>query len=571
MNRSAAIKSFFFSLLLPLLVIGSAFGQDEYLKDLSAKPEAIELAEAAADSQLIVQDTISGDTTLTTPTGTGTATPTASNAEPEPEEPNLLERMSYFEKAILGIIVALMVLVGVIFGLIELLFMQQWADPETSAFGAQLESVRSRFELVRKVVFYGFILFFIGYVCFLAIEGTKMEAHVMEWLNLVIRWAHVVFGMAWIGTSFYFVFLENALERKGVRDDLYGNLWAVHGGGIYYIEKFKKAPKPFPKKLHWFKWEAYLTWLTGFSLLTVVYYFNARSMMVDPEVMDLTSGQAVAIGIGTLLISFLFYEGLGRTPLLKKKVLFFGILFVYLVGTAWVLTQFFNPRAAYIHIGGIIGTWMAGNVFTVIIPSQKAMLKAVRAGKPLDTRLGELAMNRSLHNNYLTLPVIFIMISNHFPSTFGHAWNWLVLGGLTLASAGVKHYFNLKEKGQYNVWIMPVSIALLLGILFATAPRSKAPEALIPGESNAPVEFYEAYQIVVKRCQPCHSENPTDDEWASPPNGLVLETPLQIQVQKDKIMQRVVIAKNMPQGNKTGITEAERDKIRRWIEQGAEI
>ena len=342
------------------------------------------------------------------------------------------------------------------------------------------------------------------------------------------------------------------------------------GEGSIISRNTKRPPSPFPKKLHWFKWEAYLTWLTGFSLLTVVYYFNAKSMMVDPEVMDLTSGQAVGIGIATLVISWLFYEGLGRTPLLKKKVLFFAILFVYLVFVAWVLTQLFNPRAAYIHIGGIMGTWMAGNVFTVIIPAQKAMLEAIKKGKPLDTKRGEFAMLRSLQNNYLTLPVIFIMISNHFPSTFGHAWNWLVLGGLTLASAGVKHYFNLREKGQYNIWIMPVSVLALLGILLATAPRSQPPLPIEAG-GNATVEFYEAYQIVVKRCQPCHSENPTDDEWAAPPNGLVLETPLQIQVQKDKIMQRVVIAKNMPQGNKTGITELERDKIRRWIEQGAKI
>lgn len=434
-------------------------------------------------------------------------------------------------------------------------------------FGSNLNSFASNLTLVRKLFTYGGLLLFVGYFFYLLIKGKPLEGHVIEWLNLVIRWGHVVFAMAWIGTSFYFIFLENALDRgKGNREGLAGHLWAIHGGGYYYVEKFKNAPPKNPEKLHWFMWEAYLTWLSGFALITVVYYFNAKSMVIDKEVMDLSVGEAIAIGIGSMLISWFVYDGLCRTPLVRNKALFFTFLFGYLAVMALILTQLFSPRAAYIHVGAIIGTWMAGNVFRVIIPGQKIMVQRTQEGKSLDPAIGQAAGQRSLHNNYLTLPVIFIMISNHFPSTFGNHANWLILGGLTLASAGIKHYFNLKDKGEYNIWIMPVSILALIGLLFATAPRKTAPLA---GAPTGKVEFYQAYKIMVKRCTQCHSATPSDDEFLVAPNGVMFDTPDQIVNLKDKIYARAVASNSMPNGNKTNMTKEEREILGRWIEQGA--
>lgn len=398
------------------------------------------------------------------------------------------------------------------------------------------------------------------------VRGTPWEGHLMEWLNIVVRLMHITFGIAWIGASFYFVFLENALNRtEDVRDELAGNLWAVHGGGFYYLEKYKVAPKTIPKHLHWFKYEAYFTWLSGFSLLFVVYYFNARAMLVDSNVLDISSAAAIAIGIGSFVVAWLIYDLLCKTPLVKKATLFAFIGFIIATAFAFFYAHVFSARAAYIHFGAMIGTLMVANVFFIIIPAQKAMVKAAREGKPLDPTLGKNALARSLHNNYFTLPVLFVMISNHFPTTFGYQYPWLILAIISLGTAGVKHYLNLKEKGRYNVWVLPVSVLILLAACFITAP-SKDNTAC-----SKTVSFNEVNAIINNRCISCHSAKPTDDVYTAPPNGVVYDTPQDILKLKDKIMQRVVITKTMPLNNKTGITPAERDLIRCWIDQGAAI
>ncbi|MEO6732208.1 MAG: urate hydroxylase PuuD [Ferruginibacter sp.] len=399
-----------------------------------------------------------------------------------------------------------------------------------------------------------------------AVKGTPWEGHLMEWLNIVIRLMHITFGIAWIGASFYFVFLENALNRtEDVRDELAGNLWAVHGGGFYYLEKYKVAPKTIPKHLHWFKYEAYFTWLSGFCLLFVVYYFNARAMLIDTNVLNIGPSAAIAIGIGSFVAAWFIYDLLCKTPLVKKGVWFALVGFIIATGFAFFYHHVFSARAAYIHFGAMIGTLMVANVFFIIIPSQKAMVKAAKEGRLPDPALGKNALARSLHNNYFTLPVLFVMISNHFPTTFGFQYPWAILATISLGTAGVKHYLNLKEKGQYNVWVLPVSVIILLAACFITAPAKDS------AACNKTVSFTQVNAIINERCISCHSTKPTDEVYTAPPNGVVYDTPQDIVKMKDKIMQRVAVTKTMPQNNKTGMTPEERDMIRCWIDQGGVI
>ncbi|MBC7885495.1 MAG: urate hydroxylase PuuD [Saprospiraceae bacterium] len=388
----------------------------------------------------------------------------------------------------------------------------------------------------------------------------------MEWLNIVIRVMHITFGIAWIGASFYFVFLENSLNRtNNLRDELAGNLWAVHGGGFYYLEKYKTAPKTIPKHLHWFKYEAYFTWISGFALLFVVYYFNASAFLIDKNVLDISGTQGILIGISSFVFGWVVYDLICKSALIKSPVLFALTGFTILICFAYFYTQVFNSRAAYIHFGAMIGGLMVANVFFVIIPAQKAMVKAAKAGIPFDLQLGKNALSRSIHNNYFTLPVLFVMVSNHFPSTFAHQYPWLVLALISLGAAGVKHYLNLREKNEKSIWVMPVSALILLSASFITAP-AKNPQAC-----TSEVSFAEVNLIIQNRCISCHSATPTDEVNKVAPNGVMYDTPDQIVVKKELIMQRVVITKTMPQNNTTNMTPEERDLIRCWIEQGSPI
>lgn len=423
-----------------------------------------------------------------------------------------------------------------------------------------------RFGYAKGFVYFGIVLAVIAIllVFYTQIKGSVYEAHFREWMNMVIRLMHITFGIAWIGASFYFVFLENALNRtKNLRDELAGNLWAVHGGGFYYLEKYKTAPEKIPSELHWFKYEAYFTWLSGIALLFVVYYFNATAFLIDKNVLDISPWLGVVIGMGSFAAAWLVYDLLCKTPLVKNGVWLSIIGFVLATAFAWFYSQVFSGRAAYIHFGAMLGTLMAANVFFVIIPAQKAMVKAAKDKTPLDARLGKRAGMRSLHNNYLTLPVLFTMISNHFPGTFGHEYQWAVLAAISLGSAGVKHYLNLREQGRLSVLVLPVSVLLLLAVAFITAPQANTESC------KSEVSFAQIYPIFVERCTTCHSAKPTDEDWAAPPNGVVYDTPEDITKLTDKIMQRVVLTKTMPPNNKSGMTPEERDLLRCWIEQGA--
>lgn len=403
------------------------------------------------------------------------------------------------------------------------------------------------------------------YFTFPMIRNAGLESHFMEWLNLIVRWVHVVLGIAWIGASFYFIFLENSLNRtKDLRDELAGNLWAIHGGGFYYIEKYKGAPGKLPEKLHWFKYEAYFTWLSGIILLILVYYMNAKAFMVDPAVSNISTGAAVLIGIFSLVAGWFIYDLMCRSPLMKKPKLFGITGFVILIIISFILSKYLSGRAAFIHVGALLGTIMAGNVFFTIIPSQKSLVYAAKNNLVPDLEQAKYAGLRSLHNNYIVLPVIYVMISNHFPGNFAPTYNWAILGVLTIGSVAVRHYINLYEKEKANGWFLIIATISLFALVFVTSPSK-------PVIDTTPVAFKDVQTIIQKRCESCHSTHPTDDIQKVAPNGIILETPEQITKVSDRIMFRVVQTKTMPQGNKTGITEEERILLGRWIDQGSKI
>ncbi|RXJ72404.1 hypothetical protein CS022_15770 [Veronia nyctiphanis] len=405
-----------------------------------------------------------------------------------------------------------------------------------------------------------------------------MEAVFFEWLNLAIRWVHMITGIAWIGASFYFVWLENNLNRANPRDGLSGDLWAIHGGGIYHLEKYKLAPPKMPDNLHWFKWEAYFTWITGMGLLFVIFYLNADLYLVKPGG-DITPSAGVGIGIASLIAGWFIYHfacdsALGKQPALLGVLLFAGLVFA-----AWALSLVFSGRGAYIHVGAIIGTIMVGNVFFVIMPGQRSLVKAIENNTEPDPHLPAKALLRSRHNNYLTLPVLFIMISNHFPSTYGSEYNWLILAVLAALSVLVRHYFNTRHGSQKYAWTLPTAALGIMCLAYVSAPKTGAPVPVAHDHSHgvnvvaaAPkVSFEQVQSIILERCTVCHAAAPTHPSFASAPGGVMLDTPEQMKNDVARIVAQSVTSKIMPLGNLTQMTDEERGIIGDWAAAGAPI
>ncbi|GAW97177.1 MULTISPECIES: urate hydroxylase PuuD [Colwellia] len=394
-----------------------------------------------------------------------------------------------------------------------------------------------------------------------------MDPYITEWLNLIIRFAHLVVGIAWIGASFYFVWLDNHLEKppewkaeKGIS----GDLWAIHGGGFYEIAKYKLAPPKIPTTLHWFKWEAYTTWITGFLLLSLMFYVGAESYLIDPRVKDLTQWQAIGLGIGAIVIGVGSYELLVRTKLKDHGLVLALILFIIATALSYGLTQVFSARGAYMHMGAILGTIMAGNVFFGIMPSQRALVKAVEDGVTPDSKYGLNAKLRSTHNTYITLPVLFIMISNHYPITYNHSANWLILMVIIVITAAVRQYFVLRHVGKHKPLILVATIVATVVLAYLIAPKTVELSAEQKQQVISPVQVQ---KIIADRCAACHSVTPTDDVFTSPQGGVIFTDIASIRQWAPRIEARVINSKDMPFMNKTKMTDQERLTLSLWLSQ----
>jgi uncharacterized membrane protein len=388
-----------------------------------------------------------------------------------------------------------------------------------------------------------------------------LDAYLTDWLNLVIRWTHVIAGIAWIGASIYFVFLDTSLERPREPGDaakgVHGELWSVHGGGFYHVQKYLTSPARLPEPLHWFKWEAYWTWISGFSLLVVLYYFHADTYLVDPSVADLSSGAAIAISLAGLVLAWVVYDLLCRTI---ESDLVVGVAGVGLTAfAAWGATELFSGRGAFIQVGAMLGTIMVASVLFVIIPAHWELIRAKEQERPPRLEKGVDAKRRSVHNTYLALPVVLTMISNHFPFLYGDEHAWLVLVALMVISAWVRHFFVLRRRGRTVLWIPAAAVVATVAVALAIKPDEAT------GPAGERVTAAQATAIVQRRCVTCHSANPTNDQFRSAPAGVVLDTTEQIRVRAGQIEAQAVDSTAMPLGNVTDMTDQERRALGAWI------
>lgn len=393
---------------------------------------------------------------------------------------------------------------------------------------------------------------------------AQLMAYLSDWLHLLLRFLHVVTAIAWIGASFYFIWLDNSLEEppqwkkdKGIK----GDLWSIHGGGFYEVAKYRLAPESMPRHLHWFKWEAYSTWITGILLLTLLYYVGANSYLIDPGKADLTQWQAIGIGVGTLVGGFLIYEAAVRSPLVKNGLLFGLVMLVLITLIAWGLAQVFGDRAAYLHVGALIGTCMVANVMIGIMPAQRGLVDAVKRGIEPDPKPALMAKLRSTHNNYATLPVLLIMLSNHYPMTYGHRYGWLILGALALIGAWARHFFNLRHTGVVKPWILISAFLAFCVLIFIVRPQP-IEQADVSGQSLSDAQ---AVALVQTRCTTCHSASPSDDVFTVAPSGVIFDNADRIKRLVDRIEARAVLTHDMPFLNKTGMTAEERALLGDWI------
>jgi len=397
-------------------------------------------------------------------------------------------------------------------------------------------------------------------------KTLPMEIAWQDWLGMIIRWLHLATGIAWIGTSFFFIWLDLSLRRRGeMPDGVQGESWLVHGGGFYHAQKYSVAPEHLPAELHWFKYEAYFTWLSGFALLGVMYYWGAESFLIDPDRTPFSPSVAILVSLVFLGGGWLAYDGLCRSPVGQHTGLLAGAVFLLVTIAGWGLTQLFSDRAAFLHVGAVIGTIMSANVFFIIIPNQKKVVTDLKAGRTPAPALGLQAKQRSLHNNYLTLPVLLLMVSAHYPVLFSGAatWGWLVIALILLIGGVVRHFFNTLHTGGRGwalLWQWPVAACIGLGLaVFLTA--------LTPKISVAPVSDARALAIIDRHCVSCHSATPANRAFAAAPAGVRLERPEDLRRFASRILHQTVDSRAMPLGNTTGMTDTERAELGAWLRQ----
>jgi uncharacterized membrane protein len=403
-----------------------------------------------------------------------------------------------------------------------------------------------------------------------------MPQHFLELLDLSFRWVHVIAGIMWIGNSLLFNWLDRNL-RPSLRGapEVYGDIWLLHSGAFYFVEKTSLDGQPMPRPLHWFKWQAYTTWLSGAALLIVVYYVSGRTLLTDPSKVALTPGAAIAVGVGAIVGGELIYDVLWRyvAPRAKRAA---GVLSVVaLAGIVYGLTALLSGRAAFLHVGALLATIMAANVAHVIMPSQRVLVRAVESGRPPDPAIAWAAKTRSIHNNYLTFPVIVLMVSNHFPGVYGHPQNWVLALLLIAIGALVRHILNIRF--TFTQWKPALGLTLATGfaLLYVAGRTGASPGALTAtaasAEAPARVTFADARSIIDRRCAACHSASPSIIEFGPAPAGVAFDDPARIQALAARIRVRAVDTRTMPLGNRTHMTDRERAILARWIDQGAPI
>ena len=394
-----------------------------------------------------------------------------------------------------------------------------------------------------------------------------------ELLDVIFRWAHVIAGIMWIGNSMLFNWLDRNLEKSAQLSRLsQGKIFMLHSGAFYDVEKKLLEPGEMPETLHWFKWQNFTTWSTGICLMIIVYYFHGAAFLVDPSVHDVGPDIAIVLSVSALLTGWLIYDGIWRTLGETHPRAASLMSVVFLFATIWAFTLVFSGRAAYIETGVLIGTIMTGNVWFVIVPSQRALVAATIAGKEQDPKLSLQAKARSIHNNYLTFPLIFIMVSNHFSAATTHHLNWLILIVVCVGGAGVRHFMNIRYSGGgkelvKSAWLAPacVSGAVAIAGMMVLTRIDKKPKYGI----DHPVTFARVQEIVGVRCLPCHSMKPSDDMFHSAPLGMMLDTPEQLHTMAPRIKYRAYDLANMPFNNKTKITDEERAELATWVDAGA--
>ncbi len=389
-----------------------------------------------------------------------------------------------------------------------------------------------------------------------------MDVFLSDWLNLLLRWAHMVVGIGWIGTSFYFMALDYTLtKRERMNPGVMGTSWQVHGGGFYHVEKYTVAPPTLPDLLHWFKWEAYLTWATGLGLLVVQYYWHAEAYLIDPGVMPLTQWEAIVISVGSLTAGWFIYDGICRSKIGDNTVLLALTVFALILISAVLYTQVFSGRGAFIHVGALVGSIMAANVFAVIIPNQKKMIAQMIAGETPEARFGAIGKQRSIHNNYLTLPVLLMMVSQHYPFLFGHPQSWLVVALILLSGGFIRHILNRLDAGDtwdgYG-WALPAAAMALIAAIYVTAPQARS-------AGGVAVTDNEVLAISSRHCTVCHARDPAHPAFKEAPKNVALETVPELRRWAKLVYAQTVQNRAMPLGNQTGMTDEEREKLGRWI------
>ncbi|CAN1547712.1 COG3748 Predicted membrane protein [Rhabdaerophilaceae bacterium] len=401
-----------------------------------------------------------------------------------------------------------------------------------------------------------------------------MDPIFAEWGSIVLRWTHVITGMAWIGSSFYFMHLDASLRNiPEIPAGKGGVTWEVHGGGFYEVKKYLEAPSHLPKELIWHKWQSYSTWISGFFLLIWIYYAQSDLYLIDPNVLDLSPAYAVLIGLGGLLLGWVVYDLLCKSALAKHEVALAAVGFAFIIAMTFAFQQVFSGRGALVHIGAMMATIMSGNVFMIIIPGQRKIIASLTAGQTPDPALGKRAKIRSMHNNYLTLPVVFLMISNHYPLLYATPYMWAIVGLVLIAGALVRHFYNVSHAGKAPPWWTWVVAALCvwtaLWITSASSPVGRERLGLGPlppaveraSLPNAPVEIVE---IVTSRCSMCHAREPVWSGIGIAPKGVLLDDAGHIQRQRDAIRLHSVLTRSMPPNNITGLTLDERRTLAGW-------